>query len=60
MGRKFKNSDEITYFTDKAIEQRLEKLRYELIIGYNGRKNNNNNNNSNHRKKQKSGHKKLF
>lgn len=62
MSRKFKNSDECTYFADKAIDQKLEKLRYELIPGYTGRKNNGNNNSNNggYRKKQKTGRKKLF
>lgn len=54
MARKFKNSDDSTYYTDKAIEQKLEKLRYELIEGYAGRKGNNYN------KKPKKGRKKLF
>lgn len=60
MGRKFKNSDDVTYFSDKSIEQKLEKLRFELIAGYSGKKNHNNNNNNNYRKNKKSGHKKLF
>lgn len=54
MGRKFKNSDDCTYFTDKAVDQRLEKLRYELIPGYTGRKNSQNKNN------KKPHYKKLF
>lgn len=38
MPRKWKNSDESTYYTDKAIDNRLEKLRVELIQGYNHKK----------------------
>lgn len=34
MGRRFKNSDDNTFFVDKAIESKLEKLRMELITGY--------------------------
>jgi hypothetical protein len=57
MGRRFKNSDDSTYYSDKAIDQKLEKLRYELIPGYTGRKKNNNNKNKNF---QKTPRKKLF
>lgn len=34
MARKWKNSEGITFFVEKAIENRLEKLRCELITGY--------------------------
>ena len=34
MGRKFKNSDDCTYFADRANDSRLEKLRIELIPDY--------------------------
>lgn len=53
MPRKWKNSDEQTYYTDKSIDNRLEKLRCELIKGYsrkNYNKKNNNNNNKGPRK----------
>lgn len=38
MPRKWKNSDDATYFVDKAIENRLEKLRCDLIEGYSRKK----------------------
>lgn len=55
MPRKWKNSDDSTYFVDKAIEGRLERLRCELIEGYSRKKfnkKNNNNQNRNGVKKQ--------
>lgn len=45
MPRKWKNSDDQTYFVDKAIESRLEKLRCDLIEGYSRKKFNKKNNN---------------
>lgn len=51
MPRKWKNSDEQSYFTDKANENRLEKLRCELINGYSRKKFNKKNNNNNGYKK---------
>ena len=44
MPRKWKNSDDHTYFVDKAIESRLERLRCELIEGYSRKKINKKNN----------------
>jgi hypothetical protein len=44
MPRKWKNSDDQTYFVDKAIENRLEKLRCDLIEGYSRKKINKKNN----------------
>jgi hypothetical protein len=38
MPRRWKNSDDHTYFVDKAIESRLEKLRCDLIEGYSRKK----------------------
>ena len=34
MPRKWKNSDDVTFFTEKAMHNRLERLRKELIPGY--------------------------
>ena len=34
MPRKWKNSDDVTYYTEKAQNNRLERLRKELIPGY--------------------------
>ena len=56
MGRRFKNSDDVTYYSDKSVEQKLEKLRYELIPGYIGRNKKTNNYNRN----RKNDNKKLF
>lgn len=44
MSRHFKNSDDNTFYRDKAIDSKLEKLRFECIPGYTGRKGYNNNN----------------
>lgn len=38
MSRKWKNSDDNTYFSDKSLESRLEKLRCDLINGYSRKK----------------------
>lgn len=45
MPRKWKNSDDQSYYVDKACDNRLEKLRCELIKGY-SRKNYNKKNNN--------------
>ena len=45
MPRKWKNSDDMSYFVDKTIDSRLEKLRYELIKDYSKNKYNKKNNN---------------
>lgn len=45
MGRRFKNSDDNTFYRDKTIDSKLEKLRFECIPGYTGRKGFNNNKN---------------
>lgn len=39
MPRKWKNSDDNTFFVDKAIDGRLEKLRIELIPNHMQNKN---------------------
>ena len=56
MPRKWKNSDEKTFFSDKSTESRLEKLRYELIPNYGRRKyqeKRNDNHRENYNKKRK-------
>lgn len=53
MGRKWKNSDDITYFTEKAMHNRLERLRKELIPGYDKSKKTTQNNYKNRPKKKK-------
>lgn len=39
MPRKWKNSDDNTFFVDKAVDGRLEKLRIELIPNHMQNKN---------------------
>lgn len=39
MGRHWKNSDDVTFFTERATHNRLERLRMDLIAGYAERKN---------------------
>lgn len=51
MSRKWKNSDDHTYFSDKALESRLEKLRCDLIDGYSRRKYQKKNNTTQNNKK---------
>lgn len=46
MPRKWKNSDDNTYYSDRSIESRLEKIRCDVIKDYARKKYQKNNNNS--------------
>lgn len=46
MPRRWKNSDDRTYYTDKSTDSRLERLRCDLIKDYARKKYNKNNNNT--------------
>ena len=59
MPRRWKNSDDNNYFVDKAMENRLEKLRCELIEGY-SRKKYNKKNNVNNQSRNNNGGKKNY